>query len=420
MAFPVIAASNSSAQATNATSHTVSLPTGITSGEVLIAGITSDARPALSGVLVDDWTFLGADSPGNDLVRLYVYFKRATGSEGSTVGFTTATSQCTAHRTYRITGAHESTNPFLGGNNSADSVTSLNPPAVDPSTWATEDTLWIAFACNDDGTATITGFPTSYINTGQISADGATDGVNIGWATRENAVSSEDPSAFTFSAAKPCVVAVVAVRPTAVVPPITPTVITPTATLYQPLVQNMTLQPDTIAASAVFIGHEPNVISVTLPPVITATATAQQPTVVNLGTTQNLNPTFINAGVTMQTLIGVFLVGPITPPVTSAPATMFQPFVGANLTPQTITVTTTLYSPTVNLEIQYLNPDRIVVGMFIFSPDVIGSFGTAGLRATVRDLPKNASVSDPDFQTSVSDTAKTAILQESYTVTLRD
>lgn len=421
MAFPAIAASNSSVQATNATSHTISLPSSIASGNLLFAAIVADSRPTLSGTLVDDWTFLIANSPNNDAMRLYVYFKNATGSEGSTVGFTTNVAQCTAHRTYRLTGQHESTNPFATSENSENSIlTTIDPPVTNPSTWDVEDALWIVFAGNDDGTTTVTTFPTSYINTGQLAGGNQADGVNIAWCTRENAVASEDPSTITFSAIEGTAVAVIAIRPSATIPPITPAAITASATLFEPLVQNMTLQPSVISAAAVFIGHEPNVLSVTLPPVITAAATAQQPTVVNLGTTQNLNPTVINAEVTMNSLIGVFLVGPISPPAISITTTFNQPFVGTNIVPATISVATTLYSPTMNLEIQYLNPDRIVVGMFVFSPDVIGSFGTAGLRATVIDLPKNASVSDPDFQTSVSDTAKTAILQESYTVTLRD
>lgn len=420
MTFPTIAASNSSVQATNSTSHTMSLPASISAGDLLLACVIADARPGneLGGTLAADWTFLLGDSPGSDLVRIYVYYRRATGSEGSTVAFTTSTSQCTAHRAYRITGIHESTNPVAGSN--AAETTTLNPLALNPSAWDVEDTLWILFIGNDDGTTTVTTFPTNYINTGQLAGGDATDGVNIAWGTRENAIASEDPSTITFSASESTVCSLVAIRPTAVLPPITPTVITHEASVYQPFIQNMTLQPATISAAAEFVGHEPSVMPVVSPASISATATLHQPTVANLGTQQNIDPAFINVIVTMNPLIGVFLVGPISPPALSVPATFFQPFVGANIVPSTITVATTVYSPTMNLAIQYLNLDRIVVGMFVFSPDVQGASGMAGLRATVRDLPKTSTVGEPDFKASVTTLAKTDTFNEVNTATLRE
>lgn len=296
MTFPTIAGSATSTQTTNSTSHTISLPGSISSGDLLVTCIIVDARPTLSGALTDDWTFILGDSPGSDLVRIFLYFRRATGSEGSTVAFTTNTAQCSAHRTYRITGAHESTNPFAGSG-SAESST-INQGAVNPSTWDVEDTLWLFFVGNDDGTTTVTVFPTSYLNTGQQAAGNAADGVNIGWGTRENAVASEDPSAVTFSASESAACALVAVRPSAVTT-VAPSAITVSTTFNNPLVQNMTLQMPSITETVQFTGHEPTLAYVITPSSISASVTMQSPTVVNLGTQQNVNPSFINVGTTM-------------------------------------------------------------------------------------------------------------------------
>jgi hypothetical protein len=91
--------------------------------------------------------------------------------------------------------------------------TSLDPPALNPTAWDVEDTLWLALSSSDDATSTVTGFPTSYTGTGQVNAADSADGVTLGYAVRANATASEDPSPFTISAAEAFCTVTVGIRP---------------------------------------------------------------------------------------------------------------------------------------------------------------------------------------------------------------
>lgn len=196
MAFPVIAATNTSSHTSNTTSHTINLPSGIVSGNLLIVFFT--CGPPNNGDVTITWpagwnilseTFL-AGSLGH---KQSTYYRRADGSEGSTITITTSALRVSAHGSYRITGHHATRNPEAGVA-ATGSSTSANPPSLNPSAWGTEDTLWAAFGSAESGAAQFSGFPSGY-TLNQLSVSG--NNVQLGAAAKQSRVESEDPGTFT-------------------------------------------------------------------------------------------------------------------------------------------------------------------------------------------------------------------------------
>jgi hypothetical protein len=205
MAFPTVTAEISSDETTNTTTHTVDMPSG--SGGTLLTILGFDARPIVSGQIPDNWASNVNTAHSGDLCALRAYTLPG-GAGGASQTITTDAGQCSGHHTMRLDGAAAFEAAVFQGTTGS----SFDPPSLDPS-WATEDVLWIPVSVNDDGTITITGFPTNYIGTGQVNAGDAADGVTLAWARRELNAASEDPGAFTASGTAAFCTALIAVRP---------------------------------------------------------------------------------------------------------------------------------------------------------------------------------------------------------------
>jgi hypothetical protein len=185
MAFPVVQATNNSTQ-TAATTHTVSLPAGISSGDLLIVILEVPGTIA---------SFTGYISLISGRGIGFLYYRIADGSEGATTTFTTSASTLSVHNTYRISG-HQGTTP------EATTAAGLDPPSLTP-TWGSADTLFIAAICATvifGSAGDITAAPTNYgslIKSGELN-----DGVNryrAGSAVRSLTGVSDDPGTFTVS-----------------------------------------------------------------------------------------------------------------------------------------------------------------------------------------------------------------------------
>ncbi|QQS39311.1 DUF2341 domain-containing protein [Candidatus Woesebacteria bacterium] len=203
--YPIVQATNISATtSTSATTHTVSLPSGISSGDLLViffrTGATSTTH-TLSG-----WNTLSTrDSTG----RTTIFWKTAAGSEGATVDITTAAGRASAHNSYRITG-HDTSDPIDGV---FASTNTLDPASLDPG-WGSSKILWLAMANTRRTDNTLTA-PTDYLSI--ITAESAasntsTNHVRLSSAQREYEASSENPGAFgstgTLSAQHSALVAI--------------------------------------------------------------------------------------------------------------------------------------------------------------------------------------------------------------------
>jgi hypothetical protein len=185
MAFPVVQATNTSVTTPAATSHVISLPAGIVSGNLLLAifgigGNTVGSWPA-------GWTELwGTELPAS-VGRLECRYRIADGSEGATITVTTSGALTSSHTTYRIDTF--SGNAPVAGTTATATSTNANPPSLTPS-WGAKDTLWIAVA-GVSGSAP-SAAPANYTNL--LTAATPT---TLGSARRELNAATEDPGVFT-------------------------------------------------------------------------------------------------------------------------------------------------------------------------------------------------------------------------------
>ncbi|MCW5920772.1 MAG: Ig-like domain-containing protein [Saprospiraceae bacterium] len=191
--FPEVAGTASSSKnATGGTTHTVSLPAGIQSGDLLLI-FWSDANDSgTEPTTPSGWTQLYTSTNSNSIRR--TWYKVADGTEGTTINIT-AGAERSAHNSYRIAAGTYQGVPVAGtvatGNSNAP-----DPPSLTSGFGAT-NTLWIAslHMHNDDGGG-ITN-PTSYgsqetANTGGAGASHA----RMVTARRELNAASENPGTF--------------------------------------------------------------------------------------------------------------------------------------------------------------------------------------------------------------------------------
>lgn len=214
MTFPTIAATaNNTTSAT--TSHTVNLDASISSGDLLLVwfvvdGVETTTWPDASWLpLVDS---IGAQHTTD------VFYRDATGSEGSTITVTTGGSQNSSSLYWRIPAAawHGTTPPEAASgtanNNSPD------PPNLAPS-WGAEDNLYIAGCGYNDGRTTVSGYSTNYTDNQTNIQDGAAGGVGVGVASRDLNATSDNPGTMSLSAAENHSAFTIAVRPAGGAPP---------------------------------------------------------------------------------------------------------------------------------------------------------------------------------------------------------
>lgn len=200
MAFPVVAALTTSTESSDVTTHTMNLPSGIIAGSLLMAFVTVDGNPTTTPPT--GWTSLvNSVVGGAGGAQSNVWYKKATGSEGSTVTFETSNAQASAHIVIRCA-AHADVavqapeqGSMLGGTD-----TNIDPPSLTP-TGGAKDYLWIAWMSSDTDALgqNVTAYPTNYTahqTNVQVSGVG---GANVAIATRELNAASEDPGPFTIA-----------------------------------------------------------------------------------------------------------------------------------------------------------------------------------------------------------------------------
>ena len=209
MAFPVVTADSQSGTVTvNATNWTLTYPTNLVSGELIVAFLGHDG-PVSTVSFPAGWTNSAQGAAACTVVTAYK-FSDGTETGGFTV--TLGAAEQGAWRTYRITGAHASTAPETAtvatANNSAP-----DPPSFDPAGWASEDTLWWAVWAADNSVVT-TAWPTSYTSGDSLESGGGT-GASLATSRRELAATSDDPGTGTLFQAERWQAVTFAIRPAA-------------------------------------------------------------------------------------------------------------------------------------------------------------------------------------------------------------
>jgi hypothetical protein len=210
--FPIVESLTPSTFAIHSNSHAVRMPASVSDGDLLVCIFTNHGNPAVA--TPGGWTRIGTTLGGN-AVRTSRYVRRADGTEGgATFDFATGTAETAVAHVYRITGWFDDGTLANAVQDAAATGTGMapNPPTLDPASWDSERTLWIAAygAQNLGGT---TRYPTSYTD-GQYHESGGIVGRSSAASTRrENAVASEDPGTFTNSYSQAWVAVTIGIRP---------------------------------------------------------------------------------------------------------------------------------------------------------------------------------------------------------------
>lgn len=202
MAFPVVESRSSGATSTtNTTTHSITLPSGIQAGELLLVVFSVDGNPTCTPSA--GWSRLTPAANGST-VQGCILWKVAEG--GDTLTITTSASEQSSHVSFRISGA-----AFITGAGANGSSTNSNPPSVSINAGA-DDFLWIATR-SGDSTVVATVAPSSYSDL-QTQAAAGTGGASTNTAERNLNAASEDPGTFT-SASEQWASFTIAVHPTA-------------------------------------------------------------------------------------------------------------------------------------------------------------------------------------------------------------
>ena len=198
---------------TNSTSHAVSMPAVVNAGDLLVVFLACDGTPNVATPA--GWTFFfGWNSWGGPTMKFSMYAKRSNGTEGgTTVDFVTSTAGRAAAQVYRISGWRDSGTVANDVEVNVTGSTDANPdpPALDPTHWGVENTLWIA-AYGAEGANNATAFPANYIGGTFTESDSSATAVSLASAHRTAAIGAEDATPFTTSASSFWIACIVAVR----------------------------------------------------------------------------------------------------------------------------------------------------------------------------------------------------------------
>ncbi len=200
--IPVVQARTSSEQVAAATSHTVSLPTGIVAGDLLISVFMVDNQPTITWPA--GYTEFATASSFTLTGKASIAYRKADGTEGSTITVTTDTAQVSTAVTYRIRGAED---PAVRAPEATSNTAPLIPalptladcPSLTP-TGGTKNYLWLTVATDHNtipGVIGLSGLPPGYGNTTYI-VNTAVHGWCIAVSERSHRTATEDPGNYSF------------------------------------------------------------------------------------------------------------------------------------------------------------------------------------------------------------------------------
>lgn len=201
--FPQVADITQTTTQTDGTTFTVNLPATVNSGDLLLLLVSASAMAASANGTATNWTQLRVQE-NNTNYASYLLGKVADGTEdGGTVvvdfagqngsSFAAQVIRITAN-TWRNSGTLANDVEINSTNNNSGGI---DPPALNPTNWDVENTLWIAAGTFGQIDASlVTGAPANYTNFLNTAA-GAPQNCAVITARRELAAASEDPGAFT-------------------------------------------------------------------------------------------------------------------------------------------------------------------------------------------------------------------------------
>ena len=175
------------------TTPSITLPSGISSGDVIIIFVGVDGTPtaSITGFSQD----IAAVGVWAASATYYVFSKTADGTEGASVTLTLSASETVCASAWVITNADSIA--FSSTVTNAGSVNPNSPPLT--SGFGTVPTLWLSSFATDNGTPTITSYPSGYENGQSLSGGSNFGSPRLGVASKLQTSASEDPPEYTIS-----------------------------------------------------------------------------------------------------------------------------------------------------------------------------------------------------------------------------
>lgn len=205
------AAVATSSETADTTTHTVSLPSGIVDGSLVVVFFAHDGASSNTITWPDGWTPLIRDDTESAACGFEVAARFCDGTEGSTISVGTSSSELSVHRAVRISGHHATHFPEVAIVDG--SSTTPDPPSLSPSWGSAEESLLYAVFANDNGNRTLSSAPTNYDATDVYATAAGGTGVGLGVGYRNASVTSEDPGNYTISNAQDWIAYTIAIRP---------------------------------------------------------------------------------------------------------------------------------------------------------------------------------------------------------------
>ncbi len=211
MTVPVLqtADTQSGSQTSDSTSWSLTYPTNIVRGDLLLAVQTNDGGAGATWPA--DWQPVAAGSSPGPASRTNCAVKSALGTETGNFTVTLSVAEQGVWVVYRITSWYGCVgsinfgggwNISVGGADTAEggaaqgTSTAPNSTTINPGAWGANDVMWVA-VCGFDGAAVATGFPSGYSNTLAQSSGGA-EGAGHAIAFKTGNAATDDPGAFTL------------------------------------------------------------------------------------------------------------------------------------------------------------------------------------------------------------------------------
>jgi len=186
MAYPQVATTSTSFDV-ETTSHTITMPSGITAGNLLIIFFTSDGADNFSSSSAG-WTQLYETT--SLTLTSSVYYKIAAGSDTLTI--TTDNTESSSAIAYRITGSDTLVPSY---NSVAASSANANPPSCNSIAGSLEY-LWLVYV-GYEGIIDTSAAPTDFTGLVEYISGGATEPSSASAQREYTTGSAYDPDAFT-------------------------------------------------------------------------------------------------------------------------------------------------------------------------------------------------------------------------------
>ena len=212
MAAPIIAGiADSTDVHRSGSTLNVNLPTGISSGDLILIFATVDKGVAPEASWQTGYTEL-YDVGSNNLAGAAAY-RFADGTEGSTIALSADSSLSMCARAYRITGASTTEAPQVSTLDLPTNTNTKNPPLITP-LGGINDYLYLALDHCNTYLSNVNTYPTGYINTGDLKSGPSGARCALSYATKSTTGStSEDPSAFIKTTSTTGIAVTVAIAP---------------------------------------------------------------------------------------------------------------------------------------------------------------------------------------------------------------